>query len=164
MCVGGQAITGATYTHWMSIASKQLGVAHKVERAGIEAMQKEVLGFLISSDWVKSEAVDRGISISPEEVRKSFDRVRHLEFHRRRAFERFLHNSGQTVADLLYRVELNLLSERIAKSVMAGHRGASGKRRALSRFVKAFKAKWRPQTYCASEYAVADCGHVQPAV
>ncbi|MGD1056554.1 MAG: hypothetical protein ABR992_03990 [Solirubrobacteraceae bacterium] len=165
VCVGAQAITGATYTHWISVASKPLGPAPKKgEHAAIVALQSEVLGFLISSDWVKGEAEARGISVSPAEVRKTFDRIRHQEFRRRREFERFLRKSGQTVADLMFRVELNLLSERIEKSVVAGHRGALSKQRALSRFVKAFKAKWRPQTYCASEYAVANCGHVQAAV
>jgi hypothetical protein len=37
------------------------------------------------------------------------------------------------------------------------------KQRALSRFVKGFKRKWQAQTYCAAEYASADCGHVQAA-
>ncbi len=165
MCVGAQAITGATYTHWMSVASKPFGTTlKKGEHAGIVALQNEVLGFLISSDWVKGEAEARGISVSPVEVRKSFDRIRHQEFHRRREFQRFLRKSGQTVADLMFRVELNLLSVRIQKSVVAGHHGASSKQRALSQFVKAFKVKWQAQTYCASEYAVADCGHVQAAV
>jgi hypothetical protein len=165
VCVGAQAITGATYMHWISVAGKQVDPAPKKgEHAATVALQNEVLGFLISSDWVKGEAKARGLSVSPTEVRKSFDRIRHQEFHRRREFERFLHKSGQTVADLMFRVELNLLSVRIQKSVTAGHHSRSSQQRALSQFLKAFKVKWQAQTYCASEYAVADCGHVQTAV
>jgi hypothetical protein len=165
VCVSAQAITGATYSHWLTVAKKGEGPAAKGHHAATATeLQSEVLRFLISSDWVKGEAAARGISVSAAEVRKTFDRVRNLEFHKRREFERFLRKSGETEADLMFRVELNLLSERIQKSVIAGHRGASSKQRALSQFVKAFKVKWQSQTYCASEYAVADCGHVQAAV
>jgi hypothetical protein len=120
--------------------------------------------FLISSDWVKGEAENLNISVSAAEVKKSFDRIRGEEFPRRREFAAFLRKSGQTVADLLLRVELNVLSERIQLHVVAGHHSASSQRRALSQFVKAFKAKWEAQTYCASQYDVKDCGHVQDTV
>lgn len=165
MCVGAQAITGATYSHWLTVAQKDEGTATKGHHAASATeLQSEVLRFLISSYWVKGEAEARGISVSTAEAQKNFDRIRHIEFPRRSEFERFLRKSGQTVADLIFRVELNLLSEQIQKSVVAGHRGASSKQRALSQFVKAFKAKWQAQTYCSSEYAVADCGHVQATV
>jgi hypothetical protein len=54
-----------------------------------------------------------------------------------------------------------MLSQRIQKRIMAEHRGAKAKQEALSRFVKHFKEKWTAQTYCAPQYAVTECGHVQ---
>jgi SurA N-terminal domain len=165
VCVNAQAITGATYTHWLTVAKKSEGPVAKGHHAATATeLQSEVLGFLISSDWVKAEAQARGMSVSTAEVRKRFDRIRDQQFPRRGEFDAFLRKSGQTVMDLMFRVELNLLSQRIQKSVTAGHRSASSRGRALSQFVKAFTAKWRAQTYCASEYAVADCGHVQATV
>lgn len=171
-CVGAEAIAGATYSHWLTVAKKGTEPSPKQRHPLSEAelreqtlsLRKEVLGFLISSDWVEGEAKDLGVGVSAAEVRKEFDHIRGAQFHKRREFEAFLRESGQTVADLLYRVELNMLSERIQKHVVAGRRSASSKQRALSRFVKAFKGKWEAQTYCASEYDVADCGHVQGSV
>jgi hypothetical protein len=164
VCVGAQAITGATYSHWLTVAERSESSGAKGHHATATQLQSEVLQFLISSDWVKGEAEARGIGVSPVEVRKSFDRIRHQEFHRLREFGRFLRKSGQTVADLMFRVELNLLSVRIQKSVTAGHRSPSSQQHAMSQFLKGFKVKWQAQTYCASEYAVADCGHVQAAL
>jgi len=162
VCVGSEAITGATYLHWLTVAKKAAGPPAKGQHPpSATALRDEVLGFLISSDWVTGEAKDLDIGVSAAEVKRDFDRIRGAQFPRRREFEAFLRESGQTVADLLYRVELNLLSERIQKRVKAGHRSPSSKQRALSRFVKAFKAKWEAQTYCASEYDIVDCGHVQ---
>ncbi len=165
MCVGAQAITGATYSHWLTIA-KRFGTPAAKGRhvASATEDQAEVLGFLISADWVRGEAASKGISVSAAEVKKTFERIRHEEFPKRREYEKFLSKSGQTVTDLIFRVEQNLLSERIQKSVVAGRHSTSSKLRALSRFVKAFKLRWQAQTYCASEYAVADCGHVQATV
>jgi hypothetical protein len=165
VCVGAQAITGATYSHWVAVAKAVERPPSKGHRAtSATEPRTEVLGFLISSDWVIGEAQDRGVTVSAAKVKKEFDRIRREQFRRRSEFQKFLRGSGQTVADLLLRVELNLLSAGIQKRVVAGHHGAASQRRALSQFVAGFKAKWQAQTYCAAEYDVADCGHVQGTV
>jgi len=165
VCVGAEAITGATYSHWLTVAKDAVGPPVKGHHAASATeLQSEVLGFLISSDWVTGEARALDVTVSAAKVKKEFDHIRRAQFPKREEFEAFLRDSGQTVADLLFRVELNLLSGRIQKQVVAGHRSATSKQHALSRFVKAFKAKWQAQTYCATEYDVADCGHVQDAV
>jgi hypothetical protein len=166
VCVGSQAITGATYSHWLAIAEKSEQPTSKVGQApNVAALRNEVLGFLISASWVKGEAADLSVSVSPAKVKREFDHIRAQQFPRRSQFKAFMRQSGQTVADLLFRVELNLLSVRIQKSVESGDHSASSRQRALSRFVKAFRANWLSQTYCASEYDDAnDCGHVQAVV
>jgi hypothetical protein len=165
VCVGAQAITGATYSHWVAVANDEERSSSKGQHADSATEPRtEVLGFLISSDWVRGEARELGVTISAAQVRREFDRIRKEQFHKHGEFEKFLRDSGQTVADLMYRVELNLLSVKIQKRVVAGHRSAASKRHALSRFVKSFKVKWQAQTYCAAEYDVKDCGHVQATV
>jgi hypothetical protein len=166
VCVGAEAISGQTYSHWSNIASKDAepsGKGHPAAPSATE-LRSEVLGFLISSEWVKGEAADLGVSVSGREVHKAFVHIRDQQFPKHGEFERFRRQTGQTVADLLFRVELNLLSQRVQKHVVAGHHSAASKERALSDFVKAFKAKWQAQTYCVASYAVADCGHVQESV
>ena len=96
--------------------------------------------------------------MSQATVRRTYDRLRAEQFHTRRQFRSFLRSSGETVADLVFRVRLNLLSERLQRHVLSGHRSARSKALALQRFVAAFRSRWLAQTYCAAQYTVADCG------
>jgi hypothetical protein len=170
-CVGSQSITGATFSHWAGVAGRseepspkavQTASKHHAPSAG--EVINQVMGFLISSDWVLGEATDLNIHVSEGEVRHTFDHIRNQQFPKKREFKTFLKQSGQTVADLLFRVRLNITSMRIQKHVLAGHRGAHSQQRALSRFVHDFTVKWMAQTYCDPGYAVTDCGHVQASL
>jgi hypothetical protein len=158
-CVGSQPITGWVFRHWAGVAKRALG-----RRPPTHAVIEEAMGFLISSDWVIGEARDLNIHLSEVEVRRYFDRIRREQFPKRREFTAFLKSSGQTVADLLFRVQLNLLSARIQRQIIASQHGTSAQEHAIGHFVSEFKSKWRAQTYCAPPYAVGDCGHVQTAL
>jgi hypothetical protein len=161
-CIGSEAITGASFSHWLTIANKSQGPPSKGQPAPSAAESlKEVMSFLISSDWVIGEARNLNIRVSPSEVRRAFDKVKGQQFPRQRDFDAFLRQSGQTVADLLFREQLNLLSGRIQRRALAGHHGSRNQRRALSQFVRGFLARWKQQTSCAPQYAVESCGHVQ---
>jgi hypothetical protein len=162
VCIGPTPIIGATYSHWLSIAEKGAEPLPKgSRRPSAGELRNEVLDYLISSYWVIEEAARLKVDISEVEVKRSFDRIRAQQFPKRREFMAFLRQSGQTVADLLFRVKLNLLSMRIQRRVLAGHRGAREKQRALLQFVKGFKTRWKSMTYCQAPYVVADCGHTQ---
>jgi hypothetical protein len=156
-CIGPRSITGAVFSHWADVARRS-GGKHPSSAA---VVTNEVLGFLISSDWVLGEAADLNVHVSEGEVHHTFDRIRAAQFPKRKGFKAFLKQSGETVEDLLFRVRLNLTSARIEKRVIAGHRGARNQLRATERFVHEFKLKWTAQTYCEPGYATADCGHVQ---
>jgi foldase protein PrsA len=84
-----------------------------------KALSSEVLGFLISSQWVLGEAASQGVSISDPDVHKEFLKIKTEQFPKASEFEKFLESSGQTVSDLLLRVKLNLLSQKIQKKVVA---------------------------------------------
>jgi foldase protein PrsA len=83
-----------------------------------KSLKSEVLGFLISSQWVLSEANSLGVKISDAEVKKEFTKIKTTQFPKPAEFEKFLATSGQSVSDLLLRVKLNLLSSRIQKHVV----------------------------------------------
>jgi foldase protein PrsA len=85
-----------------------------------KSLQSEVLSFLISSQWVLSEASSLGVKISDPEVHKEFVKIKSSQFPKAAEFEKFLKSSGQTVSDLLLRVKLNLLSSKIQKQVVKG--------------------------------------------
>jgi hypothetical protein len=185
-CVGARPITAALVQHWTAIARKSAqgpasqspspsahgssahGSTATIASSGgaSQTSQKHVfleqaMGFLLSAYWVIGEAHDLHVGLSTTTVQRQYVQVRKQQFPKRGEFEKFLKDSGQSVADLLFRVKLNLLSQRIQRHVVAGHRGASSQQQALARFVARFKRKWKAQTYCTRAYAVANCGHVR---
>ncbi len=83
-----------------------------------KSLQSEVLGFLISSQWVLGEASSLGVKLSDAEVKKEFTKIKNAQFPKAAEFEKFLATSGQTVSDLLLRVKLNLLSQKIQKQIV----------------------------------------------
>jgi foldase protein PrsA len=82
-----------------------------------KALQQQVLGFLISSDWVLGEGSDLGVKLSDKEVKKQFEKIKNQQFPKAGEFERFLATSGQSTSDLLLRVKLNMLSSKIQEKI-----------------------------------------------
>jgi foldase protein PrsA len=82
-----------------------------------KSLQQEVLGFLISSEWVLGEANHLGVKLTDKEVLKQFEMVKNQQFPKAAEFEKFLKSSGQTVSDLLLRVKLNMLSTKIQQKI-----------------------------------------------
>jgi foldase protein PrsA len=79
---------------------------------------QQVLGFLISSQWVIGEANSLGVKVSDKEVKKQFESIKAQQFPKAAEFEKFLATSGQSVSDLLLRVKLNLLSTKIQQKII----------------------------------------------
>ena len=82
-----------------------------------KSLQQEVLDFLISSQWVLSEAKALGVNVSDPEVHKQLVKIKQEQFPNAAEFKKFLATSGETVSDLLLRVKLNLLSTKIQAKV-----------------------------------------------
>ena len=159
VCVGSRPITGAQFAHWLAIARK--GESTSKQQMSFAEMSSEVLGFLISARWEADEAARLRIHVTPAQVQRAFVRIRDQQFPKHREFEAFLRSSGESIADLEFRVKLNLLSQRTIKRVEAGRGGAAKQQRALARFVHDFFSRWHTRTSCAAEYVVRDCGRVQ---
>jgi foldase protein PrsA len=78
---------------------------------------QEVLGFLLSSQWVIGEAESLGVKASDAEVKKQFVKIKTSQFPSAAEFQKFLTSSGQTISDLLLRVKLNMLSSKIQQKI-----------------------------------------------
>jgi foldase protein PrsA len=91
-----------------------VGADQRRRRGGAQAMQ-----VLVSYAWIEGEADELGLAVSDEAVSRSFRRQRRANFQTRRAFRRFLRESGQTVADIRFRVRIDLLTTRIRRRVTA---------------------------------------------
>jgi foldase protein PrsA len=81
------------------------------------ALKQQVLGFLISANWVLGEAGEKGVKVSDNEVKKQFNQIKSQQFPKEADFQKFLASSGQTVSDLLLRVKLDMLSQKIQQKV-----------------------------------------------
>jgi hypothetical protein len=72
------------------------------------------MALLIRAAWIHAEAERLNIAVTPERVRRVFERQRREAFPNDRAFRRFLREFGVTEEDILYGVELDLLQSRLA--------------------------------------------------
>jgi foldase protein PrsA len=82
-----------------------------------KALQQQVLGFLISSDWVIGEGEEMGVKVTDKEVVKHFNQLKKQQFPKESEYQKFLTSTGQTVSDLLLRVKLSMLSTKIQEKV-----------------------------------------------
>ena len=73
--------------------------------------------FLVSAKWIEGEAKERGVSATPAEVERQFEQTKDQSFPNEKAYQRFLKTSGQTEEDLLFRVRLDVLSNKIRQQV-----------------------------------------------
>jgi foldase protein PrsA len=85
-----------------------------------QALLTQVLNYLIQTIWIQGEAIDRGVSVTPAQVEKSYVQQRKLStppLTTPAALKSFLAKSGQTVTDLVWRTRLNLLVNDIEAKV-----------------------------------------------
>ena len=121
------SISKTTFNHWYLVVSKQPQPGQKkpkpppaLDSKQGEALKQQVMQFLISSYWIDGEASERGLSASPTEVQRQFAQTKKQSFPNDSAYKKFLASSGQTVQDLLFRVRLDVLSNKIRENVTSG--------------------------------------------
>jgi foldase protein PrsA len=83
-------------------------------------LKNQVLQLLISFKWIQGEADAEGIKVTDADVQKSFQQQKKQSFPKESDWEKFLKDSGQTQADILERVRLDLLSNKIRDKVIKG--------------------------------------------
>jgi foldase protein PrsA len=85
-----------------------------------EQLRDQVLGLLISFEWIEREAADQGVKVTDAEVDKSFEEQKKQTFPKDADYQKFLKDSGQTEEDVRMRVRLDLLSNKIRDKVIKG--------------------------------------------
>ncbi|HYF27449.1 MAG TPA: peptidyl-prolyl cis-trans isomerase [Baekduia sp.] len=85
-----------------------------------EGLRDQVMQFLISAQWILGEAADRDVKVSDAEVKKQFDQTKEQSFGDDKAYRDFLKNSGYVQEDLLYRIKLDQLSNKLRDKVTKG--------------------------------------------
>jgi foldase protein PrsA len=84
------------------------------------ALRDQVMQFLISSAWIEGESHDRGVKLADADVKKDFDKQRQQSFPQDKDYTAFLKSSGYVQEDLLYRIKVQSLSEKLRTKVLEG--------------------------------------------
>jgi foldase protein PrsA len=100
---------------------KQTDADYKAQcKQQYDQLREQMMGLLISFEWIEREAKDQGIKVSDAEVKKSFEEQKKQSFPKDADYQKFLKDSGQTEADVLKRVRLDTLSNKIRDKVTKG--------------------------------------------
>jgi len=83
-------------------------------------LRDQVVQLLISFKWIQGEADAQGIKVSDADVKKAFDQQRKQSFPKDADYQKFLKTSGQSQDDIMQRVRLDLLSNKIRDKVIKG--------------------------------------------
>ncbi len=83
-------------------------------------LRDQVLQLLTSFHWIEGEAEEQGVKVTDAEVKKSFDEQKKQSFPKAADYEKFLKDYGQTEEDIMQRVRLDLLSNKIRDKVIEG--------------------------------------------
>jgi foldase protein PrsA len=89
----------------------------KQEYAGL---RDQVMQLLIQNEWVTGEAQEQKIKVSDAEVRKAFDQQKKQSFPKEQDYQEFLKSSGFTEQDVLFRVRLEQLSNKLREKIVKG--------------------------------------------
>jgi foldase protein PrsA len=105
-----------------------------------EQLRNQVLQLLISFKWIQGEAETMDVKVTDAEVKKSFAEQKKQSFPKDEDYKKFIKTSGQTEADILQRVKLDLLSNKIRDKVVKGKDTVTDK--AIADFYNKNKARF----------------------
>jgi hypothetical protein len=111
------------------------------------SLNSDVLDFLIKAHWYEAAAAHRGIAFTGRRITEKYDEEKRQQFATGRAFRAFLRQTGQTVADVRFRIRLNLIYEALIKR--AGGKAVTVEARA--------RRAYQADTVCARYYVMDDC-------
>jgi serine/threonine protein kinase len=152
--VGEDSITRADFDHWHRISTK-LATARKPARRG------QTIDFLIDSKVLEQETRRRGLTVSDLEVRKRFEKEKEESFPSEAEYRRFLRTSGQTESDILFRMRLDLLSDKLQRDVTRGV-PSNRQQRVLDDFSERLQSRYRAITVCRTGFVTNRCRNGPP--
>jgi len=127
---------------------------------GYERLEKVAFEERLDAVWIKGQAMEMGIAVTPRQVLRELARIKQRSFENEAEYHRFLRASRYTQRDVDERIELQLLSTRIQARIFRGKSGI----RQLEEFVAAYSERWRARTVCAPDYVTDRCSNGPPPV
>jgi foldase protein PrsA len=80
-------------------------------------LKKQVMQFLIQAQWVEQEANKQNIKVTDAELQKTLETQKKQAFPTEKAYKQFLKTSGMSEADILFRVKLAQLQQKLTKKI-----------------------------------------------
>ncbi len=82
-----------------------------------DQLKREVMQFLIQAEWVQQEAADQDIKVTDAQIKKSFEDQKKQAFPNDKQYQEFLASSGMSEKDILFRVKLDQLQQKLTQKV-----------------------------------------------
>jgi len=121
-----------------------------------EGIRTRILNFLITGYWLRHQASAQGASVSASQVRAKFEEEMRTRYTAT-SFRRLEAASHQTVADLEFAIETEMLSGRLLAEFAKAHGDHKNEQAAVPAFNKSIRSQWIPKTDCEPGYIVRDC-------
>ncbi len=86
-------------------------------KAEYDQLKREVMQFLIQAEWVQQEAADQDIKVTDAQIKKSFEDQKKQAFPNDKQYQEFLASSGMSEEDILFRVKLDQLQQKLTQKV-----------------------------------------------
>jgi len=155
--VGETEVPKAALNRQIAMLARQQRQANGKAPTATERKQiaSQALAQLLQREAIEQEAAERGIKVSKAEVRRTWNSTAKRQFKTKKALRQFL--GGQTVADILVQLRLQVLSERIADRVSKEAGGGKEGAKAVKEFQKDFQKRWQDKTACSGDYAAPGC-------
>ena len=127
-----------------------------------EGIQARILDFLITGYWLRGQAAEQHASVTEAEVRTNFEEERRRHYPTAAAFRRLQEASRQTVPDLMFAVETQMLSAKLLEKFTKEHSHEKSEQTTIAAFNKSISSTWIPKTDCQPGYVVKDCRQYKP--
>ncbi len=116
---GLSPVTEKQYQHALvqAAAEKKVTPIPKPGDKSYEELQETALGNVLDSIWIRGQAEEMGISVTPQEVAKELEKLKEKAFKTEQQYKEFLKEAHFTQADVNTRVTIQMLSEQIQNQV-----------------------------------------------
>ena len=85
----------------------------------------ETVSFLINSQWLVGQTAEDKVKVTDASVQQQFKTIKQQQYPQESAFKAFLKSSGLTIPDILYRLKLQSLSNKLQTSIVKGKNAAT---------------------------------------
>jgi foldase protein PrsA len=89
-------------------------------RLDYESARDQAVPFLITAEWIRGESAEQGVAVTDAEIASMLKSIEARRFATAAELRRFLASSGETQADLLFRVGIDALSNKLRAKVAGG--------------------------------------------